>query len=427
MIDINLNLTPWQYEFLNSDKLILALSGGSNTGKSWICRLKMIMNSLKVAGTQSFVTASTYTQTTRAVIDPMILFLKEQNIPHVADFEKGEGILRFINGSHIEIFSAEKMMFRLRSREFSLGFIEEAITIPEKDIQEIVDESNRRLRPPSPGPYHLLLATNPGLKNSWLYGNVYGPNAPDDTWSRHIPFYEGYNKNDKEYEKKLLRASKRERQIFYHGEWGVLEGQVLNLYKNIYDCPPVNDGSKFHIAFDYGFAPDPMVYLLIENLGSNLVVREELELKEVPVTKHSQYLDQWFQNYNISAFTGDNSPGCSEVRNLLQNKYQLSYYPTRKLRSEGWSTLVDLFDRNLITFDNIKRCIESLESLTWMPNKMDVNAGDDHHADALRYYIMSNLYGYRMEKDESTDRVEGLQIHVTERVTGVENLNFTLR
>jgi len=371
---------------------VLALSGASFSGKSWICRLKLIIQSLQNSNTFAFATATTHTATKRAIIEPLLRFLGEHEIQHVANFQKGEGWVLFKNGSRIEIFSTDNMMYRLRSREFSLGFLEEAITIPERDIESIVNESIRRLREPSPPPYHLMLATNPGLKTSWLYKNIFGNDVQNDIFARHIPFDEGFNKDDQNYVHKLRRASEHEQQIFYHGKWGVLAGQAFQLAYDKGKTPAINPGNRFHISFDYGFMPDPQVYLLIENAGSRLIVRREIELYETPISQHSKYLDRWFEEFKITAFTGDNSPGSAEVRNLLQSKYKLSYYPTIKTRNVGWTTLQDLFSRDSIFFDECPRCIESLESLIWMTNKQDLEPGDDHHADALRYYVMSQLY-----------------------------------
>src|SRR5690606_2905068 len=124
-MNLEIELLPWQKEFLDSDKKIKALSGARGTGKSWLCRLHILINCLKISNYKVFVTASTHSQTYNKIIEPLISeiynlrldkFIKrnKQN----SDFYNDR--LRFQNGSYIEIISSDKLSDRLRSREFSM-------------------------------------------------------------------------------------------------------------------------------------------------------------------------------------------------------------------------------------------------------------------------------------------------------------------
>lgn len=403
-MNLNLNLDKWQLEFLQSEKLILALSGASNSGKSWVCRLKLILHYLQTPSSNCFVTASTHTQTKRAIIEPMIQFLSENKIEYVAKFNKGEGYLQFTNNSRIEIFSSDNMNFRLRSREFSIGFVEEASTIPETQIEQIINESIRRLRPPAPGPYHLLIATNPGLKSSWIYNNIFGPSVPTDIFTKHLTFREGFNKNDKDYESKLLRASKRDQDIFYNARWGSLEGQAFELEVGRHIKPlDFSDFDRFFISFDYGFSPDFMVYQLFSIKNSVVYLVDELVFNNTPISRHTALLEPWCSNYNVIGFTGETSVGSGEVRNMMFESFKLKYYKTTKDRTLGWTKLADMLEtNNLIINSKCKKTIESLESLKWIGGTrgIDTQGSFEDPSDALRYFIMSSFMNSPIKSDK---------------------------
>jgi len=401
MKNVDHTLLPWQQEFLYNTKKIKILSGSAGTGKSDVCRNQIVFNCIEAPQTSCMVAARGYDNAVAIIVKPLLGFLREKNIEYTLKTPKGknEKLILFANGSQIDVFSTTDLMWKLKGREYHSIFIDEAVNIPALHFDKVISQCLTRIRTTQEidrqiPVMQLLLATNPGMKSHPLYRN-YLLNPPKNTYARHVYFHEGWYQDNQDYKDTLENLSPIQRAIYYEGEWGALEGQVFrfNTFKN--PAPEVNHGNRFHISFDYGFSPDPMIYLLIENTGSTLIVREELELKEVPISKHGNYLDEWFDKYQISAFTGETATGSGEIRDLLQNKYQLSYYPTRKMRQEGWTTLVDLFERNCIILDNVTRCVESLESLQWMLNKMDIMPGDDHHADALRYYVMSSLYAGR--------------------------------
>ena len=58
---------------------VKALSGASDTGKSWICRIDLILACLEFEYAKCFISAATWTQTERAVMEPMTDFLKDNN------------------------------------------------------------------------------------------------------------------------------------------------------------------------------------------------------------------------------------------------------------------------------------------------------------------------------------------------------------
>ncbi len=281
-----------------------------------------------------------------------------------------------------------------------MGFIEEATEIPDRYMERIYPEAIRRLRQPG-YPHHLLIATNPDIKTRWLYTNFF-ENPPEYAFVKKLSYKEGYNKDDSEREEKILMGSERQRQLYYNGEWGNLEGQAFVMRDGI-DIQTVESepNDRHYITFDYGFSPDPMVYLLCKIKNNVGYVMEEIVLKNIPVNRHRQWLDKWVSAYNIVGFTGETATGSGEIRELLRDQYKLRYFSTTKNRSTGWTTLSDLFDTNKLVIN--KKCpytIRSLSSLCWVSSTRGVDVGGEYEdeADALRYWIMSPPVQLRLVK-----------------------------
>ena len=390
-MNLNVQLLDWQYDFLNSDAEIKALSGASDTGKSWICRLALLDSCLNYANSHHFVTSTTYLQAYRAIIEPMIQDLDRWGMADYTRYKHDDMILYFWNGSRIECYGAEKLFHKIKSREFFSGFIEEATTIDDKYTESFIAEANRRLRQPGFENIKkpLYMATNPDIKTRWLYENVF-ENPTPDMHIKEMCFKEGFHRYNKENEKKILMGSKRQIDLYYHGKWGAMEGQAFILEPGVHIKEfEESELDQFYITFDYGFHPDPQVYLLASVKNGIIFISDEEVLDSTPVNKHLPHIERWLK-HNIVGFTGDTSPGSAEIRDLLQS-LRLTYHPTVKRRTYGWTTLADLIDLNrIIIHPRCKLTIRSLGSMIWVGSTIgvDCEGAYDDEADALRYFIM---------------------------------------
>lgn len=416
----NIPLLDWQYNFLKSTADVKALSGASDTGKSWVCRHAIIDSCLRYPGSHHFVTSSTYLQAHRAIIEPMMNELNELGYGTRARYHKDEMYLQFRNGSRIECYGAEKLFYKIKSREFFSGFLEEATTIDDKYIEEFYGEANRRLRQKGFKGINkpLYIATNPDIKTRWLYENIF-ETPPPDTYVKQMNFYEGFHRHDKERERKIKMGSKRQRDLYLWGKWGVMEGQAFILEPGIH-IKEFDDTQfeQFYITFDYGFYPDPQVYLLATVQNGTIFIIDEEVLYSVPINKHKPHFERWLSK-NIVGYTGDTAPGGAEIRDLL-NSLRITYYPTSKKRTVGWTTLADLIDlQRFVVHPRCKLTIRGLSSMLWTGSTIgvDCEGAYDDEADAVRYFFMCGLIfqklglrktssGKVLVDDVSTSKVE---------------------
>jgi hypothetical protein len=237
------------------------------------------------------------------------------------------------------------------------------------------------------------MAMNPDLKTRWLYTNFIS-NPPKDSYIKMLTFKDGYNADNKERESKILMGTERDIEMFYWGKWGILEGQAFKLAPGVH-IKPVNtdDLEKFYITFDYGFSPDPMVYLLASYQNGVIFIIDEFVWLEMPADEHETHLEAWYKKYNIVGYTGETATGSGEIRNIL-NRQKLRYHATTKTRTKGWTSLANRIHMKTLVIDpRCKRTIESLESMTWKPSTKGVDCEGDFEdpADALRYFDQSPI------------------------------------
>ena len=394
-------ILDWQHDFLTSTKKVKALSGAADTGKSWICRFHQILSCLRYARSEHFASATTYQQAYRAIIEPMIRDLSALGYGDRIKYNHQDKILYFFNGSRIEVYGAEKLYHKIKSREVFSCFIEEATTIDDKYTEEFFGEVLRRLRQPGFEKLNkpLLLATNPDIKSRWLYENIFGA-PPDHAFVKQLAFLQGFHRNDEERAQNILIQSKRQIDLYYWGLWGALEGQAFFVEPEAFDESQLE---QYYISFDYGFQPDPMVYLLHSIKNGVIFIVDEIVLPGVTVNRHKSYLERWMDK-NIVGYTGDTSPGSAEVRDVLTS-LGITYYPTVKDRSIGWTTLADLIDLGRYkVHPRCKLTLRSLGSMCWVGSTIGVDCeGEyDDEADASRYFVMCpfifNKLGLRMTK-----------------------------
>jgi hypothetical protein len=319
--------------------------------------------------------------------------------------------------SRIEIISADKIENALRGREFSTGFFEEATTIDQKVIEGVFFESVKRTRQPNV-PHHVLLSTNPDLVSHILYELLYSKQGQynteqrlyntfieagfthEEAWKesrihvRQMGFLNGYNRNDREAQARVLSEPPRRRKMFYYGEWGLLEGQAFPIEEGKHIIKiDTEQLDKFYISFDYGMTPDPMVYLLMAIRNGSVYVIDEIVLYDIPVNRHEPYIQAWLDKYTIVGYTGDYSSGSGDVRALL-NSMRLTYYMTVKKRGLGWTTMNDLIDLNRFYVDiSCEKTVKSLHSMVWViaNRKIDCEGDFDDPADTIRYFTMTPM------------------------------------
>lgn len=391
---ITFPLHQFQLDFLNTTRPEQLLAGGSGIGKSYVAALKLIRYALSRPGSEAMVGAATWENTIKLMVPALLLFLKQID-ESLWKYEIGYNRIVFANGSIIHIKNLQEPG-RLKGFNLDLVWIDEGTEV--RELAEIYEQLQNRLRSAHPDyPKQLIVTTNPGLKSGFLYKRFYEAYEPERMWRKSLPAYAGRHL-PQEFLERLERLSSHRRKLLLAGEWGSQEGQAFELDYGVHirdDEPP--QSARYFVTYDYGFDPDPLVFLLCAIWGGRVYVQRELELKRVLIGEPLRpYLESLVEGVKVEGFTGETFPPALD---WLKRGMGWRHYLTSKDRYKGWLRLQDYVQRRyedtgtagIIIHPRCKRLIESVESLVWSDGKRDVAPGDDHHADALRYLVMSNI------------------------------------
>lgn len=402
-----IDIYPFQYDFLMDQTPTYLLSGGSGIGKTYIAGLKTVKYMLEHPGCLGLIGSSTWDNTIKIMVSCIEEWLDA--FPYkVGEWLAGHNTIRFINGSKIFVKNLQKAG-RLKGPNIDFIWVDEGTEIHE--CQSIIEQLENRLRSKhSKYPKQLVITTNPDLMTHYLYQRfwlnkmthisgeeVFYP--PEENLGVSLSAYEGGGHLNEDFYRRLKTLSPHRRKMLLEGIWGTLEGQAFFLEKGLHIQEFQPDRSwKFFLAYDYGFNPDPMVYLLVGLWQNRFYIIDEINFLNVLVgPAQVTLLKKFTKGYPISGFTGDPThPGTVK---FLKKDMKYKFYPTNNERYDGWIKLCDYFDQfyedtrttGITIHPRCRKTIESVTSLEWDENKRDIQPGNDHHADALRYLTMSRI------------------------------------
>jgi len=244
-------------------------------------------------------------------------------------------------------------------------------------------------------------------------------------------------KNNPKYLTRLKNLPKKQREAYLDGNWDVLEGQFFEEYdrevveiKGWYE-PDLDN--KIMITMDYGHGKGATAIEFAEILPDGRIRL----YKELTLMKHT-YSDVAKKLYNFTQpeergiinvmivdpalFKDTQHHGGSNMGEsggeILQNVlmelgWSIAVIPADNRRVTGWGIFREYIkvreDRNGVKFSNLeicnKRCpqicytIPTLVHDNHNPDDIDTD-GEDHWADAVRYLLMSRVFGLKKKKDE---------------------------
>jgi hypothetical protein len=382
------HLHDFQRDFLTRTEPYQLFSGGAGIGKSEVGVIKMIAYACNHPKSRVLYASSTW-GTTKTVFLPLLIRALERFPQWMWQHEKGLNQFQLWNGSIIYYRNLANPA-SLRSLNLDMVLLEEATLIPH--IEEVFAECERGLRNKK-GPPQLIFITNPGLKSHFLHGFFFEKPAPDK-WGVSLPARAGSAHQPDDYMRRLEALPASFRESLLEGKWGVREGAAFPTI-DIRALPDTEEQSlRWALTFDYGFSPDPMVYLLCGLTKGRLYVKKELVLYSHPTWEHPKFLKPWFDDHNIIAYTGETATGAGETNSMIRKEFHIGHRITNKDRTWGWNRLSDMALAGiLVIHPDCIETIKSLQSLTWIAGGkgIDVEGDYDDPADALRYMPMSSL------------------------------------
>jgi hypothetical protein len=403
IVNLDIPLHDFQRDFMLCTTPDQLFAGGSGIGKTYAASLKIVKYMLEHPKSEAMCAAAIWASTQNIVVKNILEWL--ERIPNtVYNHQKGNNLIQFNNGSIIHFMNLQNPG-SLKSYNIDIIWVEEGIEVA--DPEAIFEQLQNRLRTKFDYPKQLIITTNPGLKSHYLYKKFYVNNT-EKQWAITLPATAGKH-HPQSYFDRLAELSPDRREMLYEGNWGSVQGAAIHLTKD-HVCEFEEEGEwRYYLTFDYGYAPDPGCWLLMGEHERTVYVIDELEFYQTPAVKQLPRLTEMINGRPVYYFTGEVASGSGEYRSLIKDNFKSYFIAPVKDRYYGWRTLVDTIETRLDDdrvcikiHPRCKRTIESLESLLWMPNKMDIMSinGDDHFADALRYFLTSKLYEKKYVKNK---------------------------
>jgi hypothetical protein len=392
-VNITLDLShlhPFQVEFLECRSEYQGFFGGAGIGKSEAAAIKLVIHAISYPGSKGFYGSATWLSMTGIFLRVLRRILGQLPSWMWVE-EKGIRQFTFWNGSEI-LYRNLANPENTKSLNLDIAVIEEGTEVT--NIEDVFFAMERGLRNQH-GPQQLIVVSNPGLKSHFLYDFFFNKPAANK-WAVSHPARLGVHQSD-EYLRRLASMPKSRRLSLEGGEWGVREGAAFP-FIDIREVP-FADLQQWFISFDYGFSPDPMVYLLIGVNGKRMHIARELTLFSMPTPRHAALLQPWFDEVNITAYTGELATGAGEVRSMFNENFKIIHRQTDKRRDKGAVLLTDMAAESDLSVDpSCTDTIASLQSLIWVKGSKHSDvitdkesaAGDDHY-DAARYGAMTYI------------------------------------
>lgn len=431
MAQLSINIpepNPRQALFLADHHKNVAFGGARGGGKSWSVRVKSILLCFRHKGIKVMILRRSYPELEANHILP----IKEMLPLGCYKYNDSKKRMLFPNGSQI-IFrycSNEKDLDNFQGTECDIMFIDEATQFTESQYKKLI----ACVRGVNNFPKRIYITCNPGgvghqwVKRLFIDRKYQKGENPED-----YSFIQSLVKDNKalldkqpEYMEQLEALPPKLREAWLEGRWDVYFGQFFEEFKddtdhyddrqwthviNPFDIP---NGWKIYRSFDWGYSrPFSCMWFAVDYDG---VVYHILEfygcLKSTPNegikwTAHQVFAEihkietehPWLKGKQIQGIADPAIWDAQTGESIADTaaKYQVFFSKGDHERIPGWMQCHYrlAFDDNgfpmFYVFKNCENFIRTIPLLQYDEHKVeDIDTdGEDHIADAWRYFLMS--------------------------------------
>ena len=447
--------------FLADTHRHVAYGGARGGGKSWAVRVKALLLCMRWKGIKILIVRKTYKELTNNHIVPL-----QQMIPaSVARYNKTEKVFTFFNGSTIWFgyCNNDSDLDQYQGAEYDVIFFDEATQLQESWIKKI----NLAVRQPNGLPKRTYYTCNPGgVSHNYIKRLFIEKKYEEAEIPENYSFTQALVTDNKvlmemspEYKAELEALPPKLREAWLYGSWDIFEGQFFEDFMdmpdhyddrqwthviNPFDIP---DGWKIYRSFDWGYNKpfscmwfavdyDGVIYHILEYYGCvKGSPNEGIKLTPPQVFAEIHKVETehpWLKGKQIQGIA-DPAIWDAETGESIADtaaKHQVFFSKGDHQRIAGWMQCHYrlAFDENgfpmFYVFKNCENFIRTIPLLQYDDHKVeDIDTdGEDHIADAWRYFLMS-----RPIKPRTTPKPDEYNNSPLKQVLDIDKKDLTKR
>jgi hypothetical protein len=420
--------------FLTADKKYIAFGGARGGGKSFAVRIKAALLCLQYPGIKVMIIRKTYPELQENHVLPLCELLKcyhPDKSARIASYNDSKKNITFPNGSRIlfRYCDAEKDAERFQGTEVDVLFIDEATHQSEAKMEKLT----ACVRGVNDFPKRIYFTANPGNEgHAWVkrlfIDRKYRKNEnPDDYMfiQSLVTDNKALMESNPDYIKQLEALPPKLRKAWLEGNWDIFEGQFFEDFRDdpdhyidrqwthVIEPFDIPDGWKIYRSFDWGYNKpfscmwfatdyDGVIYHILELYGCTDTPNEGVKWTPPQVFAEIHRIETEHHFLKGKKIQGIADPAIWDAEtgeSIAETaaKHQVFFTPGDNKRLPGWMQCHYrlAFDANgypmFYVFSNCKNFIRTIPLLQYdehKPEDIDTD-GEDHIADAWRYFLMS--------------------------------------
>ena len=440
-----------QWQFLKDEHKWLCFGGARGGGKSWVLRVKAIMECWNRPGIKVMIVRASYPELQKNHIDQLCELLRVHHPDRKQRFASYNGQkheLRFPNGSTINFQYCEtvKDSMKFKGFETDILMVDEATHMS----WEIMQNIKACVRGVNQHPHRILLTCNPGGPgHEWVKRLFVDCRYQEDENPEDYAFIQAYVSDntelmraDPDYYQMLKSLPPKLRDAWLYGRWDVFEGAFFSEFRpdpdpeecalrglsveraretgqftHVIPAIDLSRGSprgwRIYRSYDFGYAKpfscawwavdyDGVLYRILELYGCTETPNDgvkwtpDQQFRKIAEIEHEH---PWLKGKVIEGVADPSIWDASRGESIADTaqKYGLMFLPGDNQRIPGWMQCHYRlqFDENgysrMYVFDNCKAFLRTVPLMQYSrtnPEDLDTTL-EDHVSDEWRYMCMT--------------------------------------
>ena len=413
--------------FLSDHHKFVAFGGARGGGKSWGVRVKALLLALRRKGIDIAIIRRSYPELLANHIRPMLEMLPIGTYK----YNDSRKEITFPNGSHIyfRYCSNDNDLLNFQGAEYDVLFIDEATQLTEFQFKSLC----ACVRGVTDHPKRVYLTCNPGgVGHGWVrrlfIDRRYeiGERAEDYSFIQSlVGDNQALMESDPDYVAFLEALPPKLKDAWLYGKWDIFEGQFFEdflddsshyedrKYTNVIKPFEIPKYWTIYRTFDWGYAKpfacewvavdrDNKAYVFLEFYGCTSTPNEGVKMTPQQVFGEIARIEREHPMLAGRQILGVADPAIWDAQtgeSIAETASKCGVYFTKgdHKRIPGWMQMHYRFsfDDNgypmMYIFTNCKHAIRTISLLQYsetMPEDLDTD-GEDHIADAIRYFCMA--------------------------------------